>query len=271
MTESVDLLEDPHYELLPFASFDAQLELLPNGAAATVTCSPAKGIEATVEKAAKLAASGFRAIPHLSAHQTRDQAHLGELLDWLSEAGIDRAFVVGGDAAEPGDFHDGLSLLAAMKERGGGPTTIGIPCYPEGHHVIPDGNLWQALSDKQPYADYMATQLCFDPGAIVRFLREARSRGIDLPVRIGLPGPISLVKLIRIATQIGVADSARYLQKQHGLVGGVISGGFKPDPVFKEVSRSAAELGIVGLHLFTFNEVEMTLAWVERTQNKSHS
>ncbi len=259
----MSLLDDPHYELLPFASFDAQLEFLPAGASATVTCSPAKGMEATVERAILLAKRGFRGVPHLSAHQVRDRGHLSELLWALDNYGIDRIFVVGGDAAEPGEFHDGLGLLAAIKEAGARPEMTGIPCYPQGHHLIPDERLWQALVDKQPYVDYMATQLCFDPKAIVSFVREARERGIELPVRVGLPGPISLVKLVRIATQIGVADSARYLSKQHGLVGGVIGGGFKPDPIFRELDRRAGELGLVGLHLFTFNEVESAVRWVE--------
>ena len=71
-----------------------------------------KGLEATVALCEQLQAQGFRAVPHLSARMVRDVAHLRDLIAWLEGANVDRAFVVGGDAKEPGDFLDGLSLLA---------------------------------------------------------------------------------------------------------------------------------------------------------------
>ena len=66
----------------------------------------------------QLQAAGFRAVPHLSARMVRDRAHLVDLIAWLEGAGVDRAFVVGGDAKEPGAYVDGLSLLREMAEIG---------------------------------------------------------------------------------------------------------------------------------------------------------
>ena len=105
---------------------------LPAGATVSVTASPAKGIEATVALCEQLQARGFRAVPHLSARMIRDRGHLAELIAWLEGAGVDRAFVVGGDAKEPGDYPDGLSLLRAMAEIGHPLAEIGIPCLPAG-------------------------------------------------------------------------------------------------------------------------------------------
>ena len=106
-----------------------------------MTASPAKGIEATVALCEQLQARGFRAVPHLSARMIRDRAHLADLIAWLEGAGVDRAFVVGGDAKEPGDFPDGLSLLREMADIGHPLAEIGIPCYPQGHAFIPDAPL----------------------------------------------------------------------------------------------------------------------------------
>ena len=125
-----DVLRAPTFELVPLKNALDQADFLPPAATVSVTASPAKGIEATVALCEQLQARGFRAVPHLSARMIRDRAHLSELIAWLEGAGVDRAFVVGGDAKEPGDYPDGLSLLRAMAEIGHPLTEIGIPAYP---------------------------------------------------------------------------------------------------------------------------------------------
>src|SRR5262245_63626709 len=94
------VLADPTFELIPLKNVRDQAAFLPRGATVSVTASPAKGLEATVELAAELQAGGLRAIPHLSARMVRDEVHLAGLLDAVAAAGIDRAFVVGGDAQD---------------------------------------------------------------------------------------------------------------------------------------------------------------------------
>ena len=76
-----DVLADPIFELLPLKNLPDQVPHLPPGARVSVTASPAKGIDATVDWAARLQADGFRAIPHLSARMIADRATLAELLD----------------------------------------------------------------------------------------------------------------------------------------------------------------------------------------------
>src|SRR6202795_1647411 len=156
-------LRAPTFELVPLKNALDQAEFLPAAATVSVTASPAKGIEATVALCEQLQARGFRAVPHLSARMVRDRAHLAELIAWLEGAGVDRAFVVGGDAKEPGAYPDGLSLLRAMAEIGHALAEIGIPAYPQGHAFIADSPLLEALQAKAAYASYMTTQLCFDP------------------------------------------------------------------------------------------------------------
>ena len=146
-----------------------------------MTASPAKGIEATVALCEQLQARGFRAVPHLSARMIRDRGHLAELIAWLEGAGVDRAFVVGGDAKEPGDYPDGLSLLRAMAEIGHPLAEIGIPAYPQGHAFIADAPLLEALRAKAAFASYMTTQLCFDPNAIAILAGRPTRRGHHAP------------------------------------------------------------------------------------------
>jgi methylenetetrahydrofolate reductase (NADPH) len=245
-----------------------QAAFLPAGATVSVTVSPAKGVEATVALSEQLQARGFRAVPHLSARMIRDRSHLRDLVAWLDGAGVRRAFVVGGDEKEPGEFVDGLSLLRAMAEIGHPLAEIGIPCYPEGHAFIPDGPLLEALRAKAAFASYMTTQLCFDPGAIATWIAARRADGLILPVHVGLPGVAEPQRLLAIAARIGVADTHRFLTKNIRFVARLMrSGGFyRPDGLLEGLAPHIADprTGIVDLHVYTFNAVDATEAWRRR-------
>ncbi len=253
------------YELIPLKNVNDQAGFLPAGATVSVTASPAKGLEATVELAGSLQERGFHAIPHLSARMVRDRAHLRDLLARLGDLGIDRAFVVGGDAEEPGEYLNSLSLLRAMADLGNGPRHIGIGCYPQGHPSISDAALEAALRDKAPFAEYMTTQLCFDPKAIARFIAARRAEGITLGLKVGVAGVSEIPKLISISARIGVKDSRRFLAKNVAFVGQVLASGgtYRPTGLLEKLAPTLADpvAGVIGLHIYTFNQVESTEAW----------
>jgi methylenetetrahydrofolate reductase (NADPH) len=259
------VLRAPTFELVPLKNALDQASFLPAGATVSVTASPAKGIEATVALCEQLQALAFRAVPHLSARMIRDRAHLTELIAWMEGAGVDRAFVVGGDAKEPGDFVDGLALLREMAEIGHPLSEIGIPCYPQGHSFIADAPLLEALRAKAAFASYMTTQLCFDPLAIRTWLAQRRAEGIELPVHVGLPGVAEPQRLLAISARIGVADTHRFLVKNTQFIARLIrSGGFyRPDGLLEGLAPVIADpgSGIVDLHLYTFNAVDVTERW----------
>ncbi len=126
------------------------------------------------------------------------------------------AFVVGGDAEEPGEYLDGLSLLRAMTELGHPFTTIGCPAYPQGHPDIPDAALAQALVDKAPYVAHMTTQMYFDPKAVAGWVRARRAEGFVPDVVIGVPGVADPQKLLSIAARIGVKDTSGSCSRTSG-------------------------------------------------------
>lgn len=266
------ILRAPTFELVALKNALAEAAFLPAGATVSVTASPAKGIEATLTLCEQLQALGFRAVPHLSARMIRDRAHLAELIAWMAGAGVDRAFVVGGDAKEPGDFPDGLSLLRAMAEIGHPLSEIGIPCYPQGHAFIADAPLLDALRAKAAFASYMTTQLCFDPVAIRSWLGARREEGITLPVHVGLPGVAEAQRLLAISARIGVADTHRFLVKNTQFIARLIrSGGFyRPDGLLEGLAPVIADpaSGIVDLHLYTFNAVNVTERWRQQFLDK---
>jgi methylenetetrahydrofolate reductase (NADPH) len=259
------LLQAPTFELIPLKTAMNQAAFLPAGATVSVTASPAKGIEATVALCEQLQAAGFRAVPHLSARMVRDRAHLVDLIAWLEGAGVDRAFVVGGDAKEPGAYPDGLTLLRGMADIGHPLSEIGIPAYPQGHPFIADGPILEALHAKAAFASYITTQLCFDPGAIASWIAARRAEGLALPVHVGVPGVAEPQKLLAISARIGVADTHRFLVKNIRFVTKLVrSGGFyRPDALLEGLAPHLADpsAGIVDLHMYTFNAVDAFESW----------
>lgn len=262
------LLARARFELVPLAGAEEAAGYLPPGSTVTITCSPRRGVDATVDLAGRLAAGGFRAVPHVAARLVRDAGHLQDLTGRLVAAGVEDVFVVGGDPTEPvGPYGSALDLLEALEDRGRPFPRVGIAGYPERHPTIAPEDLDRALFDKQPLASYAVTQICFDPATIFRWLDGIRDRGFVLPVHLGMPGAVTRRKLLEIALRIGVGDSIRYLSKHGSLVTRLVRrGSYRPDVFLARLSPYVAEWNhaLAGMHLNTFNQVRSTERWRRR-------
>lgn len=274
------LLADPRFELMPFDSFGDQMEHLPEGATITITASPTKGLDATIEWAERAAGRGYEAagrgyeiVPHVAARYVRDEDHLAEIARRLTEAGITDVFVPGGDREEPiGEFESAYDLLSALEGLDYEFEEVGITGYPEGHPFLDSATLAEAMEEKEPYATYLTTQLCYDPGAVVDWVEEVRGRGIDLPVEVGIPGVMKYQRLLDISRKVGVGDSVRFLRKTSGIAGFVRQlvgsrGKYTPDALVEGLAPYAddPDYGIRGLHVYTFNQVPDTESWRRET------
>jgi methylenetetrahydrofolate reductase (NADPH) len=260
------LLEAPRFEVIPVKGIEDRVAALAPGATVTVTASPAHGIGRTVEVSERLAAAGYAVVPHLAARMLRDKDELAGAVERLRAAGVVEAFVVGGDASPPaGEFYDAAGLLEALAELPDRFPRMGVGGYPEGHPKIPADQLRQALLGKQDFADYVATQICFDAGALEDWIVAMREAGLHLPVVVGLPGVVDRRKLAEISLQTGVGQSVRYLFKHARQVAALVrSSRYDPGPLARAVAARSDRPGldIRGVHLFTFNQVEATDAWV---------
>ncbi len=257
------VLENPLFELIPLKNVLVQAAHLPTGSTVSVTASPAKGMDATLDLSEELLGEGFHVVPHLSARLTRDRAHLDQMLGRLDALDIRRVFVVGGDADDPGDFVDGLSLLEAMDDIGSEVEVIGIPSYPEGHPVIPTPALDQALLDKQRFAESMTTQMCFSGDAIVGWLKQRRAAGVTLPVILGMPGVADRMRLLKISARIGVGDSMRFLRKNTSVARFMLPGSYNPAELVEALGAKLDDpaMNVRGVHIYTFNSCDTTEAW----------
>jgi methylenetetrahydrofolate reductase (NADPH) len=257
-------LLSPKYEVIPLKNLGEQIAHLPEGSVVSVTASPQKGMTATIDLAIELHQRGFEVIPHLSARLTADRSELKTILDRLDREGIREAFVVGGDVVDHGEFFDGLALLTAMEQIGHGLTRIGVPGYPEGHHIVDQATIENALEDKLPFVSYITSQMCFTPGTIETWVRLLRDSGVGVGVYIGIPGVAELAKLISLSVRIGVGPSARFLTKSKGLTGRLVRpGGYSPDALILGLAPLLGDpaANVHGFHVYTFNAIESTERW----------
>ena len=256
---------DRRFEVLPLGKSETEAAQLPEPVRLTVTCSPKHGPDRSVEVAARLHAMGHAVTVHVAARMVRDRAHVDELLAGMRAAGVDDLFLIGGDADPAmGAYASAVELLPVVAEHPDRPATIGIAGYPEGHPLIDAEALRRALHDKSAHADYVATQLCFDPDALRRWIAEERARGLALPVIVGMPGSVSAARLVEMSARIGVGPSMSFLRKQRGL--GTLLGLFRrsaSDRLYDGLAPDVGDprLGIAGFHYFTFNQLVATYEW----------
>jgi methylenetetrahydrofolate reductase (NADPH) len=267
------LVEGLTFEIVPLKSAAAAIAALPAGSTVSVTCSPVKGIDATLELSEQVMAAGHVAVPHLAARMVESPQHVGRIVSWLRSAGATSVFVVGGDAeVANGPYPDGASFLRALLDTDHGLDEVGFPGYPDGHPLIEGGPLDEALHVKQQLvvdaglAGYVSTQMCFDPAMIDGWLRNQREAGLQLPVHLGIAGVVDRAKLVTMGARLGVGASLRYLRKNSRAIRRLLSTShYDPNKLLEPMSPVLEPLGITGLHCFTFNQVETTAAWQGRT------
>ena len=265
-THVAELLRRSRFEILPLDGIEEQvLARVPHDVTLTVTVSPTKGLEPTLELTRSLVGHGFTVVPHLSARLVADAAELEEIVARLRETGVRDVFVVAGDAAEPrGSFHGALDLLEALDGLGQPFPEVGITGYPESHPFIDDETTIAAMFEKARHATYITSQVCFDPAVTARWIEDVWERGTRLPIYVGVPGVVSRAKLLRVSSRIGIGDSLRFLRKNGSFAGRFLRGGFSPDPLVDGLGPVAGSGKVAGFHVFTFNDVEDTEAWRQR-------
>src|SRR3712207_6180332 len=260
------LVRAARYEVLPTPTVEEKvLEHLPTDRTITVTASPAKGLEPTLDLAERLTKQGYVVMPHLAARMVRDRNQLAEVCDRLTTAGVRSVFVPAGDKTPPeGPYEGALSLLEDLTELGRPFPDVGITGYPESHPLLNDDVVIQAMWDKRRHATHIVSNLVFDAATVDRWLVRLRARGIQLPVWLGLPGPAERTKLLTMATRIGVGDSARFLVKhRRAMLRLAAPGGFTGERFLYQCAPALTRptAGVAGLHVFTFNQIAETEKW----------
>lgn len=241
-----------------------------------ITFLPNETMDARIAAAAEVRALGFEPMPHLSARRIASHDELEAIVaGTVAEAGVKRVFLVAGDPPVPaGPFEDTMALLRTGLFERNGITAVGIAGHPEGHPTMSEAQCWDTLEIKRAeitargMATLIVTQFGFDADPFLAWLLALRARGIDAPVRIGIPGPAGIKTLLRYAAHCGVGASASVMAK-YGVSITRLLGTAGPD---KLVDRLAAGLtpahGPVRLHFYPFGGLERTVDWIDDYSRK---
>jgi methylenetetrahydrofolate reductase (NADPH) len=254
----------PRFEVLPLGRGEEEAARLPEPVHLTVTCSPRHGPDRSVAVARRLRAGGHGVTVHLAARMVRDRAHLDELLAEIAAAGVEDVFLIGGDATPPhGDYSSAVDLLPVICDHPRRPRELGVAGYPEGHPLVDPGRVADALDRKSSLASYITTQLCFDPEAVLAWVRATRERGVELPVLVGVPGVVDRRRLLELSMRIGVGPSLAFLRKQGGLRGLLGRARVTPDPVHDALVPWLDDPGLKlsGFHFYTFDQLVDSWQW----------
>jgi len=258
-------VREAYMEIFPTGSIESKLDVLEPQSYVAVTCSPTKGVDVTLDMVERLSQRGFKLVPHIAAKMVRDRNHLREILKRLGDLPITSVFVPGGDAEKPvGEFSRALDLLRAISEHDHKFTEIGVAAHPEGHPSVTQDELTAQLMQKQEFANYLVTQMCFDVDALTSWFRDIREQGITLPAWIGLPGVSDRSTLIKTSLRIGVGDSIRYLKNRGKIAVELLkTSSYRPDDLLLDLAPYIADplYKIAGHHIYCFNQVERTEQW----------
>ena len=140
---------------------------------------------------------------------------------------------------------------------------------PKGHPDIGNEKLWQAKQDKQAAIlerghDFaVVTQFAFDAEPVLAWLEQVRKAGVDALVRVGVPGPASVKRLLAFASRCGVGASTKVMKKYDmSLTKLLATAG--PDKLIEDyaVGLDPAKHGEVLMHFYPFGGLRTTAEWV---------
>ena len=245
--------------------------LIPVDTPIAVTFLPGEEPIARIRATIAVRELGFEPMPHFSARRIPSRQEFEHYLQAVvDEAGVRRCFLVAGDPPEPmGEFFDSAALIETGAFERAGVRAIGIGGHPEGHPHMTREESWAVIDRKvaqireRGMAPLIVTQFGFDADPFLAWLQELRERGVDVPVRLGVPGPAGIKTLLRFAARCGVGASAAVMAK-YGVSLTRLLGTAGPDKLVDAFGRRLGrEHGKVRLHFYPFGGLVATAKWIQ--------
>ncbi|WP_349237567.1 methylenetetrahydrofolate reductase [Novosphingobium sp. SG720] len=219
---------------------------------------------------------GFEPMPHISARRIASNAELFGMVERCArEASVKRVFLVAGDPPQPaGPFEDTLSMLRTGVFEANEIEVVSVAGHPEGHPVMAAKQLADFMDRKlaeisaRGMESALVTQFSFDHLALLDWLTCVRRRGINVPVRLGVPGPAGIRRLLRYAAFCGVGSSATVLRK-YGISLGQLIGTAGPDRLVAGLEQGLADTAHpAAIHFYPFGGLDATVRWIASYRTK---
>jgi methylenetetrahydrofolate reductase (NADPH) len=255
------------------AKVENAVSVIPPGTRINVTFLENEDLQMRVDAAEAVKRLGFTPVPHISARRITSPEHLEEFLAALRVVNAtESVFAVGGDPAVPmGPYEDSLSVIESGLLQRYGTRDVSVGGYPDGHPGIPSDVLWSHLEKKAAALSEagmpgsVITQVEFDAERVLTWLAEVREHGVELPVRVGVPGPASVKLLLGFASRLGISTSAT-IAKKYGLSVTNLLGKAGPENFLRHLQEGLdpGKHGVVRLHFYTFGGFKTTAEWIDR-------
>lgn len=211
------------------------------------------------------ATSGIEAAPHLSCiSSTRD--NIRDMLTGYREKGIHHIVALRGDMpsgmVEAGEFRYANELVGFICAETGDHFHIEVAAYPEYHPqaTSPDRDLTNFKRKVDAGANSAITQYFYNPDAYLRFIDRCEQQGIGIPIVPGIMPITNYHQLARFSDACG-AEIPRWIRKRLESYGEDLESirNFGEEVVTSLCAR-LLELGAPGLHFYTLNRAEPSLA-----------
>lgn len=215
----------------------------------------------------------------VGAHRTG----LSSFLEDVADSGCENILALRGDPPrgettfipDSEEFRHGCDLVHFIRD--GFPRfCVGVAGYPEKHPEAPsmERDIAWLRHKVQCGADFVITQLFFDNNAYFRFVDQARSAGVTVPIIPGVLPVRNLAALKRMLGFCGASVPEGYMRDlehvQHVYGDSGVRGlglGFA-----KAQIRDLLDRGAPGVHLYTLNRADTCLEiWKDSTVRDMHS
>jgi len=210
---------------------------------------------------------GIDIAPHLSCiGSTREE--IIEILSRYEAQGIDRVVALRGDlpsgagAGSMGELNHANELVALIREHFGATFHIEVAAYPEMHPQAAnfDHDLENFKRKVDAGADSAITQYFYNADAYASFIDACERRRIEIPVVPGIMPITNFSNLVRFSDACG-AEIPRWLRKRlEGYGDDIDSIRSLGTEAVTQLCQQLLELGAPGLHFYTMNQAEPTLA-----------
>lgn len=220
----------------------------------------------TAEVVRLMQSLGCETAPHLSCIGS-SRGELAEILDDYRGQGIRRIVALRGDlpsgmGRHPGEVHYANELVSLIREHSGDWFHVEVAAYPEVHPQAGSASkdLEHFIGKVQAGANAAITQYFFNPDAYFDFVDRVRARGVDIPIVPGIMPITNHTQLARFSATCG-AEIPRWLGSRLADFGDDKASlrAFGADFV-AAMSQRLLDQGAPGLHFYTLNNAEATLA-----------
>ena len=217
-------------------------------------------------------------ITHLPARTMKDLDHVKDFLNEIRKrTDSSKILVIGGGGDQKGNIKSSIDILESGLLNDFGFHHIGIAGHPEGSPDINQETVDQFLNKKfqlsklKNLAFELVTQFFFNAEPFINWCEKLKAENIDLPVRVGFPGPASFKTLLNFGLMSGVGNSLNFLKKNSSKVSDLLTKTSNDEMLLDLSKYASSNTPLKSFHCFPFGGFEKTCMWLNEVQSGSFS